>query len=261
MRNTIRTVKVCALTLLILTFLSIGHSSSVTDFYSSAIKASDIANLASLADSSKENKDDEKKADTKNETSCKNVTTLEKPARLPKFLRNMTGDRKLRPKDKVPDFTLPRVDGEEVTLYEVLAENDYVVIDFWATACGPCIAQFPRLKDIYSTYKDEKFEIVSVCTDITHEQWEESLEEHQLPWIDVGEINAQGLVGPTSKSYRLRGLPRSYLVDTNGCILHTHIFPIELERFLESDYGENVSALEENGEISTTDMTDIEDEG
>lgn len=254
MRNTKRTVRVCTLTLLILTFLSIGHSSSVTDFYASAIKASDISNLASLEDSSEENTDEEKNADAKHATSCKNVTTLEKPARLPKFLRNITGDRKLKPKDKVPDFTLPRVDGEEVTLYEVLAENDYVVIDFWATACGPCIAQFPKLKEIYSTYGDKKFEIVSVCTDITHEQWEESLEEHQLPWIDVGEINAQGLVGPTSKSYRLRGLPRSYLVDTNGCILHTHIFPIELEKFLESKYGEKLESEDDGGdsEISGT---------
>lgn len=223
--------------------------------------SSDLETLVSLTNSSLENTDDHKEVNVTKATSCKDVTTLEKPARLPKFFRNMTGDRKLRPKDKIPDFTLPRVDGDEVNLYEVLAENDYVVIDFWATACGPCIAQFPKLKEIYSTYEDEKFEIVSVCTDITHEQWEESLEEHKLPWIDVGEINAQGLVGPTSKAFRLRGLPRSYLVDTNGCILHTHIFPIELERFLESEYGENVSALEENGETSTTDMTEIEDEG
>lgn len=254
MRNTIRTVKVSILTLLILTFISFGHGSSVTNFYASAIKSSTLANLVSLAESSKENADDEKEADAKKATSCKNVTTLEKPARLPKFLRNITGDRKLRPKDRVPDFTLPRVDGEEVTLYEILAENDYVVIDFWATACAPCIAQFPKLKEIYSTYKDEKFEIVSVCTDITHDQWEESLVEHQLPWIDVGEINAQGLVGPTSKAFRLRGLPRSYLVDTNGCILHTHIFPIELEKFLQSEYRKKLNSEDESGdsEISGT---------
>jgi len=250
--NLIRIIKASTLTFLLLAFLSFGHSSSVTNFDASSIKSYDMENSVSLTSSSQELTDVQKEVEGEKAASCKNVTTLEKPARLPKFLRNLTGDRKLRPKDKVPDFTLPRADGEEVNLYEVLAENDYVVIDFWATACGPCIAQFPKLKEIYSTYKDETFEIVSVCTDITHEQWEESLEEHQLPWIDVGEINAQGLVGPTSKAFRLLGLPRSYLVDTNGCILHTHIFPIELEKFLGSEYGEALESEDEGGDLETS---------
>ena len=248
MKHFKNSLKVRRLLLLVLTFVSFAHSSSSTNDYARAINAHDLENLLALADSSEEFTDDEKPAEAKKDTGCKNVTTLETPGRLPKFLRNLTGDRKLRPKDKVPDFTLPRVDGEEVTLYEVLAENDYVVIDFWATACGPCIAQFPKLKEIYSKYEDEKFEIVSVCTDITHEQWEESLEEHRLPWIDVGEINAQGLVGLTSKAYRLSGLPRSYLVDSNGCILHTHIFPIELEKFLKSEYGEKLESEDDGGD-------------
>ena len=139
MKNTLRIVKASTSALLLLMFMSFGHGSSVPNFYASGIQSSDLGNLVSLADSPKENTDDQREVDGKKATSCKKVTTLEKPARLPKFLRNFTGDHKLRPKDKVPDFSLPRIDGEDVTLYEVLAENAYVLIDFWSTACGPCI--------------------------------------------------------------------------------------------------------------------------
>lgn len=185
-------------------------------------------------------------ADSKNAKNCRDIAPLEEPSGLPRFLRTITGDRKLRPKDKVPKFTLPKVDGEEILLYDILEENEYVVIDFWATSCGPCIAKFPKWKKIYSTYKEHGLEIVSICLDLTHEDWEESSQEHQLPWINLGEIEDEFLEGPTSKAFRLRSIPRSYLVDSNGCILHTHIFPMELESFLKSEYGEDLKTLETN---------------
>ena len=241
--------------LLTLLFVLYGQASPATNSYASANMSSDLETLVSLTNSSLENTDDHKEVNVTKATSCKDVTTLEKPARLPKFLRNITGDRKLKPKDKVPDFTLPRVDGEEVTLYEVLAENDYVLIDFWATACGPCISQFPNLKEIYATYNEYAFEIVSVCTDFTKEQWKDSSEERQLPWIDVGEIHDEYLAGSISKAFRLRSLPRSYLVDTNGCILHTHLFPKPLEDFLETEYEEELEALEASKDTTMLDST------
>ncbi|MCY3885569.1 MAG: TlpA disulfide reductase family protein [Gammaproteobacteria bacterium] len=205
--------------------------------------AEELSNLASALDSSESSVGratarNKSRSNTKNSTNCNNVTPLEKASRMPGIIRRITGDRKLRPKDKVPDFKLPQLNGWEVSLYDVLSENEFVVIDFWATACAPCIAKFPDWKKLYSAYREDGFEMVSVCTDFTKEQWAESSKEHDLPWIDVAEINNQGLVGPTSKAYRLVGLPRSYLVNSDGCILHTRIFPIELKRFLEERYGE-----------------------
>ncbi|MYD44891.1 MAG: hypothetical protein F4W92_00845 [Gammaproteobacteria bacterium] len=117
------------------------------------------------------------------------------------------------------------------------------------------MAQYPKLKEIYATYSEHGFEIVSVCTDFTKEQWKESSEEHQLPWIDVGEINDEYLAGSTSKAFRLRSLPRSYLVDTNGCILHSHMFPKPLEDFLETKYEEELEALEASKDNTMLDST------
>lgn len=199
-------------------------------------------------------------ADRRKAKKCKDITTLEKPSGLPRFLRTITGDRKLRPKDKVPAFTLPKVGGEEVSLYDVLEENDYVVIDFWATSCGPCIAKFPKWKKIYSTYNEFGLEIVSICLDLTQEDWEESSQEHRLPWINLGEIEDEFLAGPTSKAFRLRSIPRSYLVDSNGCILDSHIFPIELKGFLQIEYAEELKALEASTDPAISETSDDEDE-
>ena len=227
-----------------------GFSSATNNFIPTELGSigvpllSAIEVTSSINEKTTENKDDDTVADTKKAKNCKDITPLEKPSGLPRFLRTITGDRKLRPKDKVPAFTLPKVDGEEVLLYDVLEENDYVVIDFWATSCGPCIAKFPKWKKIYSTYNKLGLEIVSICLDLTNEDWEESSQEHQLPWINLGEIEDEFLEGPTSKAFRLRSIPRSYLVDTNGCILHTHIFPVELETFLKSEYEEELRTLE-----------------
>lgn len=267
MKYTRNTFKLYILTLLAFSLATYGYSSSKTHSTSVRLGSIEMLTLAVTAvpprDTGKTTDSASVDTDSKSKkaTNCKDVTPLEETSGLPRFLRKITGDRKLRPKDKVPEFTLPRVDGEDVSLYDVLGENDFVLIDFWATACGPCIAQFPKLKEIYSTYSDHGLEIVSVCTDLTDEQWEESSEEHKLPWIDVGEINDEYLGGATSKAFRLRGLPRSYLVDTNGCILHTHIFPIKLETFLESKYGEVLEPQEDSGDSTVSDMSVDDKEG
>lgn len=229
-----------------------GIESAIPSILGSTIGTAEVlGHLASSLDSSKSSarrndRSNKSRSEASKSTDCNDVIPLEKASRMPGFIRRITGDRKLRPKDKVPDFKLPQLNGGEVTLYDVLSENEYVVIDFWATACAPCIAKFPDWKKIYSAYSEEGFEMVSVCTDFTKEQWAESSKEHDLPWIDVAEINNQGLVGPTSKAYSLVGLPRSYLVDSRGCILHTRIFPIELKSFLEERYGKRPLLQEES---------------
>ena len=237
-------------------FSSITNNFIAVEFNSIGVpllKAIDVASSDYAENTEKEEVDTG--VDTKKAKNCKDITPLEKPSGLPRFLRAITGDRKLRPKDKVPAFTLPKLDGKAVSLYDVLEENDYVVIDFWATACGPCIAKFPKWKKIYSTYNDLGIEIVSICTDRTHEDWEESSQEHELPWIDLGEIEEEYLGGPTSKVFRLRGLPRSYLVDSNGCILHTHIYPVELESFLKSEYAEELKAIDSTNDSAISETS------
>ena len=136
---------------------------------------------------------------------------------------------------KVPNFAVADLQQEVVSLYDVLEENTVVLIDFWASWCAPCIEKFPVLKEIYADYSDEEFEIVSVSIDSYMESWRESSINQDLPWINLGEI--EGMQGPTAVDFGVRFLPKSYIVDTHGCILKKDLITAEeIWQFLDSHF-------------------------
>ncbi len=140
-------------------------------------------------------------------------------------LEQQRNDKKLVPGQKVADFTLVNLDGEDVSLFDVFQENNTVLIDFWASWCGPCVATFPKLKELRSAYGQKGFEIVAVSIDRTHEEWAEGSEEYEIPWINLGELKSWD--GEVATMYRVHFIPKSYLIDSEGCILQKDL-PIEL---------------------------------
>ena len=162
-------------------------------------------------------------------------------------LASIENDEKLIPGQKVPEFTLAHYDGEDRSLYSLLADNDMVLIDFWASWCGPCIADFPELKKLYAAYTDEGFEIVGVAVLDTKEDWKGSVAEHELPWINLGETDEPE--GPVATLYGVSAIPKGFLVDSQGCIYKKNIRPAALKEFLVDRYGMDES-LEEADEKS-----------
>lgn len=154
-------------------------------------------------------------------------------------------DKSLVPGQIAPDFSLPNLEGVEVELHDFVAEKDIVLIDFWASWCGPCIAAFPHLKELYSDYGDNGFEIVAISLDRTHEIWEEASVEHDLPWMDLGDIAEPG-EGIVAKAYGVKSIPKSFLVDKYGCINHRDLRSEELERVLKARY-DDTTVSDETG--------------
>lgn len=146
-----------------------------------------------------------------------------------------TNDENLIPGVFAPTFTLSSFEGPDVALTSILAENEVVLIDFWASWCGPCIAQFPHLKKLYSEYAEKGFEIVGISVDSTHEAWAGAIEEHQPPWLQLGEINEDGW-GPISQEYGVRFIPHTYVLDDESCIMKKDLQPDELEDFLKARF-------------------------
>lgn len=159
------------------------------------------------------------------------------PARekLIQFIAGEENDADLVPGQKVPDFTLTDLNGEEVALYDVLAGNEYVLVEFWASWCGPCIQAFPALKTLHADYNTNGFEIVSVSIDHDSYSWEQESKAQALPWIDVGEM--EGWNGPTATAYGVQFVPKGYLVDSTGLILEKDLDPGELGEFLTARLG------------------------
>ena len=162
------------------------------------------------------------------------ITTKKKSYRR----EQQRNDEKLVPVQKVSDFTLTNLEGEEVSLFDVLRENDTVLVDFWASWCGPCVATFPTLKELRTAYGEEGFEVVAVSIDRTREEWAEGSETYEIPWINLGELESWD--GEIATLYGVHFIPKSYLIDSDGCILQKDL-PIDLlEEVVVNKYDEEV---------------------
>ncbi len=161
------------------------------------------------------------------------------PARedIVSFIEADEADKRLVPGQLAPQFALPTLDGTEVAFEDIVDENELVLIDFWASWCGPCIAAFPHMRELYSSYADSGFEIVSISLDRTREIWKEASEEHNLPWMDLGDIAEAG-EGIVASAYGVLSIPKSFLLDGQGCINHKNLSTSELEKVLKASFGD-----------------------
>lgn len=143
----------------------------------------------------------------------------------------------LLPGQLAPEFTLATIDTGEVSLNEVLSSNKLVLVDFWASWCGPCIASFPALEELYSNYKDQGFEIITISLDDTLIDWYEQSDNLNPSWIDLGVWKdglMQGRHAPIAIDYGVNWLPKPFLIDEKGCILRKDFSTEDLKQFLSS---------------------------
>ena len=134
----------------------------------------------------------------------------------------------------IRDFVAETLEGEPVRLADVRAESKVVLVEFWASWCGPCRVEIPHMKQAYSRFKSKGFEIVSFTIDNDREDWRIASEEEQLPWLNLG----MGEEADAADAYNVTGVPKNYLVDSgSGEILardlRGHDLDQELERLLK----------------------------
>ena len=140
----------------------------------------------------------------------------------------------LKPGTEAPEIALNTIDGKQFTLKNL--RGKYVVLDFWASWCGPCRAEMPNVKAAYEKYKGKGFNIVALSFDNKLENWTKAIEDMQMPWIHLSDLKGWKTVA--GQIYGVNAIPASFLVDPNGTIIAADLRGEKLEAKLKEVYGE-----------------------
>lgn len=124
-----------------------------------------------------------------------------------------------------PNFELPNVAGENISLESF--HGKYVLIDFWASWCAPCIKEMPNIKRLYEEYKDCGFEVLSVSLDDNKARWEKAIADNNLTWEQVSSLKGWGC--SVAQRYNVKSVPKLCLVDKEGKILLDDVHGEDLE--------------------------------
>lgn len=125
---------------------------------------------------------------------------------------------RMREGNPAPEFTFQNEKGKTINIKKL--KGKIIVLDFWASWCGPCRKEIPNVKKVYAEYKDKGIQFLSVSIDAKKEAWTKALKEEQMPWM-------QGWTPDAGKSvmntYQFGGIPFIILIDKEGNIYRKNL--------------------------------------
>ncbi len=136
-----------------------------------------------------------------------------------------------------PEVNLPTPDGTVVALSSL--RGKYVLLDFWASWCGPCRAENPNVVAAYNKYKDKNFTIYGVSLDHNREKWEEAIKEDGLTWTQVSDL--KGWSSVAAVTYSIQSIPSNVLIGPDGKIVARNLRGEQLEEMLQEVMKDSVA--------------------
>ena len=129
------------------------------------------------------------------------------------------------------DFSQATPEGDTISVLSV--NGKYVLVDFWASWCGPCRAANPALLELYNDNNQKGFNIVGISLDNNAEKWIAGIAQDKLPWPQMSDLG--GWQNEISTFYGIQFIPQNLLIDANGVIVGKNMEPAELSEFLAAN--------------------------
>ena len=135
--------------------------------------------------------------------------------------------QKRQPGQDYHDIELSDTTGTVHRLSEYVGHGKYVLLDFWASWCGPCIGSMPMMKDIHNAYASRGLQIIGISFDSERDKWLSAIKHHELPWLHLSDLKGWESAG--SDVYGVRAIPETVLITPDGKIIATGLREEELK--------------------------------
>lgn len=128
------------------------------------------------------------------------------------------------------DVQEPDTKGKLRRLSDYAGKGKWVLVDFWASWCGPCQEEMPNVVAAYKKYHDKGFEIVGLSFDADRDDWLNAIKTWNMPWIHLSDL--EYWESKAGKVYEIEGIPDNILIDPDGIIVARDLRGPELDRCL-----------------------------